>query len=207
MTISSGLDQIIDATLFAANKHEGQVRKGENDTPYITHPMAVARAITEIGRVGDPLVLQAAILHDTIEDTDTTEDEIRQHFGKKVLQLVLEVTDDKSLEKMERKRLQVVHAPNLSYEARLIKLADKLLNSQDILNVPPRDWPVTRQREYIQWGADVIFQIRGTNADLETAFDQVLSEAEEKLDFQIQPFETIEQRPWGFDPSMVPEKE
>lgn len=206
MSFGSGLDHIIDVIIFAAVKHQGQVRKDTDHSPYITHPLAVARAIAEIGRVGDKLVLKAAILHDTIEDTDTTAEEIRQAFGEDVLKIVLEVTDDKSHEKMERKRLQVLHAPGLSYPARIIKLADKITNCQDILLTPPEDWTLQRRRDYIQWGADVISQIRGTNPALEAAFDQLISEAEEKLDFQIEPFDTIDQRPWGFDPSRIPEE-
>jgi guanosine-3',5'-bis(diphosphate) 3'-pyrophosphohydrolase len=197
------LERLVDAIIFATHKHQGQVRKDGNRSPYITHPMAVATAIAEIGRVADTLVLKAAILHDTIEDTDTTEEEIRQSFGEEVLQVVLEVTDDKSLEKMERKRLQVIHAPTLSYSARIIKLADKITNCQDILQTPPQDWTLERRRNYIQWCADVIFQIRGTNAALEDTFDQIISEAEEKLDFQVQPFDTIDQRPWGVNPDTL----
>lgn len=206
MQSGSELDKIIDAIIFAANKHQGQVRKDGNHSPYITHPLAVARTIAEIGRVGDTSVLKAALLHDTIEDTDTTEEEIRQVFGKEVLQIVLEVTDDKSLAKMERKRLQVIHAPNLSHSARIIKLADKIINCQDILQTPPQDWTLDRRRDYIQWGADVISQIRGTNPGLEAAFDQIITEAEEKLNFKVQSFETIDQRPWGFDPNKVAEE-
>jgi len=200
MQLGSELDHIIDAIIFATSKHQGQVRKDANHSPYITHPLAVAKAIIEIGRVGNPLVLIAAILHDTIEDTATTEDEIRQTFGQDVLRVVLEVTDEKSLKKMERKRLQVLHAVHLSYPARIIKLADKLVNCRDILYDPPHDWTLERRRDYIQWGADVINQIRGTNADIESAFDEILSESEERLDFCIQPLETLDQRPWGLDP-------
>ncbi len=103
MRFGSELDHIIDTIIFAAGKHQGQVRKDENHSPYITHPIAVAQAIAEIGQVADLLVLKAAILHDTIEDTQTTEEEIRQAFGQDVLEVVLEVTDDKSLEKWKEK--------------------------------------------------------------------------------------------------------
>jgi len=200
-------DHLIDAIVFAANKHQGQVRKDADHSPYITHPMAVARAIAEIGKIGDTLIYKAAILHDTIEDTDAKEEELRQHFGEEVLQIVLEVTDDKSLEKMARKRMQVIHAPSLSYPARIIKLADKIINCQDVLQSPPEGWTLERRRDYIQWGADVIAQIRGTNAALEAAFDQIITEAEEKLDFKVQPLDTIDQRPWGFDLNQMPEEE
>jgi len=200
-------DQLMDAIIFAANKHQGQVRKDADHSPYITHPLAVARAIAEIGGVGDTLVYKAAILHDTIEDTNTTEEEIRLRFGEEVLQVVLEVTDDKSLNKMERKQRQVMHAPNLSYPARIIKLADKIINCQDILKSPPEGWTLQRRRDYIQWGADVISQIRSTNEALEAAFDQIITEAEEILDFQVQPFDSIDQRPWGFAPNQVPQED
>lgn len=191
------LNLIFKAILFAIDKHEGQIRKDAERSPYITHPLLVAQALLEIGDVQDPPTLIAAILHDTLEDTKTTEVEIREAFGEEVLQIVLEVTDDKSLEKMARKRLQVVHAPSISDKAKVIKLSDKLINCRDILNSPPEDWPMERRREYIQWAADVVENLRNTNAPLELAFDQILSDAEESLDFKIKSYETINERPWA----------
>lgn len=197
MTDSLQLDAIIDAIIFAAQKHQGQVRKDEPASPYITHPLAVARSIYTIGKIHDLTILIAAILHDTIEDTNTTESEIREHFGEEVLSIVLELTDDKSLKKMVRKQQQVIHSPGLSWEAKTIKLADKLTNCLDILNTPPKDWSLDRRREYVQWAVDVVAQIRGTNLSLEAAFDKMLSEAEKNLDFSLQPIETVNNRPWG----------
>ena len=98
---------------------------------------------------------------------------------------------------MTRKRLQVIHAAELSYEAKIIKLADKLVNCRDILNDPPEDWPLKRRQDYIQWGADVVEQIRGTNSPLESAFDQVLSDAQAELNFKIKPYDSVDQLPWG----------
>jgi len=195
------LTDIFEAAVFAARKHQGQVRKDQEKSPYITHPLMVAKSIFAIGGVDETRTLMAAVLHDTIEDTNTKPPEIRDQFGEVILSIVLEVTDDKSLEKMERKRQQVIHAPYLSRPARLIKLADKLINCQDILYSSPEHWPLKRRRDYIQWGADVIAQIRGTNTALENAFDSVLVEAEKKLDYVIQPFETVSQRPWSPHPS------
>ncbi|MDT8382063.1 MAG: HD domain-containing protein [Brevefilum sp.] len=197
--MNEGLDflTILDAVVFAAEKHQGQVRKNKHHSPYITHPLLVAKAIYEIGTIDETYILTAAILHDTLEDTRTTAQEIADRFGDRVLSIVLEVTDDKSEEKMDRKRNQVIHAPNLSYEGRIIKLADKLINFRDILNDPPEDWPLERRRDYVQWGADVVENIRGTNSLLEAAFDQVLSEAQGRLNFKILPFETVDERPWG----------
>lgn len=197
MTQELRLDKILDAAIFAAEKHQGHVRKNDAHSPYITHPMLVAQAIYQIGGVKEMRILIAALLHDTIEDTPTSEAEIADRFGEDVLSIVLEVTDDKSLERMTRKRLQVEHAPALSYEARLIKLADKLVNCQDILNDPPEDWPLIRRQNYVQWGADVLQQIRGTNPALEAAFDRVMRRAEEELGYEIQPFSSIDARPWG----------
>ncbi len=139
----------------------------------------------------------AAVLHDTLEDTTATIKELTKYFGQKVTDIVDEVTDDKSLDKDERKRLQVRHAPSLTYEARVVKLGDKLVNCRDILNSPPAGWSKRRMQEYIQWAFDVIAQIRGTNNYLEAAFDNLVIEAEEQLDFTIQPFDTIDQRKWA----------
>jgi len=201
MPSETQFDLIFEAIIFAARKHQGQVRKDQRASPYITHPIAVAKVIIEIGRVSDILTLTAAILHDTLEDTDTSEEEIKEVFGEEILEIVLEVTDDKTLEKMERKRRQVAHAADLSQAAKLIKLGDKLINCQDILQSPPENWTLERRRNYIQWAADVVSEIRGTNAALEAAFDQMLHEAENKLDFSIKPFRTVNQRPWAPHPN------
>lgn len=191
------LNLIFKAILFAIGKHEGQIRKDAERSPYITHPLLVAQVLLEIGDVQDPSTLIAAILHDTLEDTKTTEAEIREAFGEEILQIVLEVTDDKSLEKIARKRLQVIHAPSISVKAKVIKLSDKLVNCRDILNSPPEDWHLGRRREYIQWAADVVENLRNANAPLELAFDQILSDAEEGLDFKIKPYESINERSWA----------
>lgn len=193
------LDSILDAAIFAARKHQRYVRKDERASPYVTHPLAVARTIYKIGKVHDPIILIAAVLHDTIEDTDTTEAEIQEHFGSDILSIVLEVTDDKSQKKIIRKQQQVIHSPDLSYAAKIIKLADKLINCRDILHTPPKDWTLDRRREYIQWAADVVAQIRNTNPSLESAFDEMLTQAQKTLNFTLEPFETVNNRPWGPD--------
>ena len=197
MPESTQVDTILAAAIFAAEKHRGQVRKDQRGSPYITHPLIVAQILWETGGIRETPILTAAILHDTLEDTPTTQAELQSQFGQAVLQIVLEVTDDKSLPKMERKRRQVLHAPELSRAARLVKLGDKLVNCGDILKSPPKGWNIERRRHYVQWAADVVHQIRGTNPPLENAFDAALREAETQLDFAIQPFQTIHQRPWG----------
>lgn len=198
MPVGMQLNAILSAAIFAVEKHRGQVRKDQRGSPYVTHPLTVARLLWEVGGIHDAEILTAAILHDTLEDTPTTQSELRQNFGERVLQIVLEVTDDKSLPKMERKRRQVRHAPELSRPARLIKFGDKLANCRDILESPPADWDLTRRRNYIQWAADVLNQIRDVNPPLESAFDTILQEAENQLRFKVQPFQSIHQRPWGW---------
>lgn len=135
------MNLLIRAAIFAANKHRDQRRKDTAASPYINHPLALADVLANEGGVDDVEVLCAALLHDTIEDTQTTPDELRREFGDRVANIVLEVTDDKSLPKAERKRLQIVHAGHASFEARLVKLADKICNLRDILASPPANWP------------------------------------------------------------------
>lgn len=205
MTQDTELNRIFTAAIFAARKHQGQVRKDDRQSPYITHPLQVAQILWDIGGVREAQTLIAAILHDTIEDTATTRAEVREGFGEEILKIVLEVTDDKTQEKMTRKRMQVLHAPSLSKPARLIKLGDKLVNCCDILKNPPSNWTLMRRQNYIQWGADVIAQIRGTNVALEKAFDAMLAEAQAQLNFTIKPFKSVINRPWG--PSSSSEEE
>jgi len=189
-------ENLLNAVIFAAKKHQGQKRKGKKQDPYIFHPLNVAKIIMEMGHINDQDIVIAAVLHDTLEDTTATIKELTKYFGQKVTDIVDEVTDDKSLDKDERKRLQVRHAPSLTYEARVVKLGDKLVNCRDILNSPPAGWSKRRMQEYIQWAFDVIAQIRGTNNYLEAAFDTLVIEAEKQLNFTIQPFDTIDQRKW-----------
>ena len=125
--------------------------------------------------------LIAAILHDTIEDTQSTPHELEERFGKEVRDLVLEVTDDKRLPKAERKRLQVEHAPLRSVKAKMIKLADKIANVRDVTATPPADWPTRRRREYLEWTEQVVRGCRGANPALESYYDEVLRPAASRL--------------------------
>lgn len=169
------LPLVIKAIDFAADKHRGQTRKDETNTPYINHPIGLASLLVNYAGITDTNVIVAALLHDTIEDTDATVDDIEELFGKKIRDIVMEVTDDKSLPSPERKRLQIKHAATLSYEAKLVKLADKISNLQDILASPPVKWSLERKREYFDWARAVIDQLRGTNTRLEELFDKIYS--------------------------------
>jgi guanosine-3',5'-bis(diphosphate) 3'-pyrophosphohydrolase len=162
---------IVRAAAFAAEKHRHQRRKDRDASPYINHPIALADVLANEGGISDSDVLAAALLHDTIEDTKTSAAELESHFGAKIKNIVLEVTDDKSLAKDERKRRQIEHARDISPEAKLVKLADKICNLRDILASPPADWPADRKMAYFDWAAQVIGNIRGIHPGLETVFD------------------------------------
>jgi guanosine-3',5'-bis(diphosphate) 3'-pyrophosphohydrolase len=175
------INKLLEAASFAAQKHRDQRRKGSDAEPYINHPLEVANLLANVGGVSDIDILLAAILHDTVEDTQTTRDELREKFGDRVAGFVLEVTDDKSLPKQERKRLQIEHAPELSLEAKQIKLADKISNITDVTKNPPDGWSLERRREYIDWGDAVAKGLRGSNASLETLFDRTVETAKKSL--------------------------
>ena len=167
-------DGSVKAVAFAADKHRAQRRKDVDASPYINHPISVANALANEGDVADIEVLSAAVLHDTIEDTNTTAEELRAIFGVRITAIVLDVTDDKSLDKHVRKQRQIEHAPHTSKEAKLVKLADKICNLRDILASPPADWSTERKRDYFDWAAKVVAGIRGVNPKLEAVFDELL---------------------------------
>lgn len=180
-TTLKDLGLIIKATQFAADKHRNQRRKDADASPYINHPIALASTLCNEGGVDDPVVLCAALLHDTIEDTDTTSQELAEIFGAEIARVVLEVTDDKSLAKEVRKEEQVKHAPHISTEAKLVKLADKICNLRDILASPPADWSAKRKQAYFEWATRVVAGLRGVHPGLEAVFDGLLARQAELL--------------------------
>ena len=173
--MNNDLRLIINASKFAAEYHGGQVRKGAVARPYITHPLEVARIILEEGGIADVEVLAAAILHDTIEDTGASREDISENFGDRVCSMVLECTDDKRLDKDDRKRLQIVNAPGKTAGAAVIKLADKIANVRDITFYPP-NWTAERKSEYIQWATQVVAALPSGNEKLRTVFAKAVSE-------------------------------
>ena len=160
------------ALAFAAHKHRDQRRKDAEASPYINHPIALAEVLAGEGAVSDVEVLAAALLHDTIEDTDTSRAELEREFGARIAAMVAEVTDDKNLPKADRKRLQIEHAAGLSQGAKLVKLADKICNVRDVADHPPAKWDLARRREYFEWAKAVVDRIRGTHPELERRFDE-----------------------------------
>lgn len=172
-----GTRLLLRAAIFAAHKHREQRRKDADATPYINHPLAVAAVLAEEGGVRDPELLAAALLHDTLEDTETSCEELRGRFGERIAGVVAEVTDTKFLRKRARKRLQLARAGRASREAQQIKIADKLCNLRDILAMPPADWTPARKREYFDWAKAVVDEVRGVNPRLEVRFDGVYQAA------------------------------
>jgi (p)ppGpp synthase/HD superfamily hydrolase len=158
---------------FAALKHSTQRRKDSTATPYINHPIGVANILANEGDVIDLDVLMAALLHDTVEDTECSFEEIEEHFGESIRKIVEEVTDDKSLPKMERKRLQIEHAKTSSPKAKQVKLADKLYNLRDLQRETPVGWTKERADEYFKWAKLVVDNMRGTNPKLESKLDEI----------------------------------
>ena len=169
------LAPLLKALSFAAHKHRDQRRKDAEASPYINHPIALAEVLAGEGGVTDLEVLAAALLHDTIEDTATTGEELAREFGARIAAMVAEVTDDTGLPKAERKRLQIEHAAQLSDGAKLVKLADKICNLRDVAERPPAQWDLARRREYFEWAKRVIDGLRGAPGEsmrrLEAAFD------------------------------------
>ena len=180
--MKSSESKLLNALTFAANKHREQRRKNVEASPYINHPIEVATLLADDGAVTDTALLIAAILHDTVEDTRTSFDEIEEAFGKEVRDLVDEVTDDRSLPKQRRKQLQIESAPHKSDRAKQLKIADKVCNIRDIDSENPAGWELQRKAEYLNWAEQVVDPCRGINPALDGEFDRVVKAARSKLD-------------------------
>lgn len=167
----SALALVLHAAAFAAHAHRDQRRKNPEASPYINHPISLAYVLAREAGIEDTTVLCAALLHDTVEDTEATLDDLKATFGDEVAAVVDEVTDDKLLPKNERKQLQIKHAANLSTHAKLVKLADKICNLRDITTSAPDGWSMDRQRQYFEWAKQVIDEVRGVHPKLEALFD------------------------------------
>jgi len=178
--VQPDLSRLFEALHYAAEKHKTQRRKGSADTPYINHPIAVAYYLSTYAHIRDLDVLTAAILHDTLEDTDATTEEIEEKFGPRVLKLVLEVTDDKNLPKNIRRREQENTVNQRSHGAKLIRIADKISNVHDLFYTPPAGWDSDTQIEYLDWTERVISKIKGINSNLEDKYDEMLEMTRQK---------------------------
>lgn len=175
-TITSDTSRLLQALQFAADRHRAQRRKDESSSPYINHPIEVAHVLAVVGDVKDVMTLVAAFLHDTLEDTATTPEELQERFGRGVRELVGELTDDKELPRRERERLQVERAAGYSDPAKMIRIADKICNVRDVAFAPPARWSRARCTEYLDWSERVVAACRGVNEALESRYDKVLRE-------------------------------
>jgi len=173
--------RLLQALHFSADKHRFQKRKDRDASPYINHPIEVATVLATVGGVTDLTTLMAAVLHDTIEDTATTPEELEQRFGRDVRLVVEELSDDKKLPKERRKQLQIEHARASSHRAKLVKLGDKICNVRDVTHAPPDDWTLARRCEYLDWTELVVAGCRGASATLERYYDVVLADGRKML--------------------------
>jgi guanosine-3',5'-bis(diphosphate) 3'-pyrophosphohydrolase len=164
---------VLRAARFAAWKHRDQRRKGRGALPYINHPLDLAHVLWFEGGVEDAVTIAAALLHDTLEDTQTTYQELQGEFGENVASIVMEVTDEPTINWRARKRLQISRARRASPEAKQVKLADKICNLRSLVASPPNGWSIERQRGYFDWSKEVVDQLRGVNNELEQRFDQI----------------------------------
>ena len=169
------LKLLLKALSFASLKHRTQRRKDVEASPYINHPISLANILCNEAHVSDINVICGALLHDTVEDTDTTQEELAAEFGNTIRDIVMDVTDDKSLSKQERKQQQIDHAAHASDQAKLVKLADKISNLRDVADNPPSAWPLERRQEYFDWAKKVVDQVRGIHPGLEKIFDEAYS--------------------------------
>lgn len=181
MTAPSTVPSLTRALMFAAQKHTDQRRKGERAEPYINHLIDVTDMLARHTDGKDITLLMAGALHDTIEDTGTTYEELKREFGENVADIVRECTDDKSLPKAERKRLQAANAPHKSERARLVKIADKTSNLKSILDSPPPDWDNARKLEYFDWSKSVVDGCRGINSGMEQEFDALYKKGQQRF--------------------------
>jgi len=173
---------VLKAAEAAAHWHSSQKRKGAAAEPYINHLIEVATLVAEATDGQDPHLVAAALLHDAVEDQNIPLSQIASMFGDDVAALVGEVTDDKSLPKLERKRLQAEHAPHKSGRAKILKLADKISNVRALAASPPADWTLERRREYVSWARDVVAGLGDACPHLQQQFELATQQADRSLE-------------------------
>jgi (p)ppGpp synthase/HD superfamily hydrolase len=172
---------VLKAADAAARWHVHQRRKGAAQEPYINHLLEVATLVAEATEGKDPNLVIAALLHDAIEDCEVPRTLIAEVFGTDVANLVVEVTDDKTLEKGERKKRQEDDAPKKTPRSKILKLADKTSNLRALRSSPAPDWSVQRRLDYIEWARKVVIGLRGTNEFLENEFDEAARAVQQSL--------------------------
>jgi guanosine-3',5'-bis(diphosphate) 3'-pyrophosphohydrolase len=172
---------VSEAAELAARRHNGMSRKGRGSEPYINHLAEVANLLSAATGGADAELVAAGWLHDSIEDTDTTRAELAQRFSERVASLVAECTDDMSLPKAERRRLQIVNAPHKSPGAKLIKIADKISNVRARILPNPTAEERDDLLDYTNWAEQVVAGCRGGKAFLDQIFDETVAQARSSL--------------------------
>jgi guanosine-3',5'-bis(diphosphate) 3'-pyrophosphohydrolase len=172
---------VCEAAELAARRHNGMARKGRGNEPYINHLAEVANLLSAATEGTDAELIAAGWLHDTIEDTETTREELAQKFSERVASLIVECTDDMSLPKAERRRLQVVNASHKSPSARLIKIADKISNIGARILPDPSAEERADLVDYTNWAEQVVAGCRGGNAWLDDTFAKTVAQARSSL--------------------------
>ena len=168
--IQSEMAKIVRAAYFAGEKHKDQRRSDKEETPYINHPLELASILVDEGHIEDVDVICAALLHDTIEDTDTTYEELNLIFGSVVTSIVREVTNDMSLSSPERRLKEAASIPHLTFQAKLVKLADKIANIRDISTMPPVGWTLEKKEAYFDFSLSIAEQAKDASQVLYEIF-------------------------------------
>lgn len=181
MSTAAGLRMVSDAAELAAHRHNGMQRKGRGSEPYINHLAEVANLLAQVTDGSDAELVAAGWLHDTLEDTETTEAELASRFSPRVAGLVDEVTDDMSLPKAERRQHQIDDAPKKSPGAKLIKIADKISNILARIIPNASDADRAELADYVDWAEKVVAGCRGGNPRLDGRFDEAVKQARSTL--------------------------
>jgi (p)ppGpp synthase/HD superfamily hydrolase len=185
--MTDAVSLVLRAADFAARAHIAQHRKGLAKEPYVNHLIEVAALLADAGHCADPILIAAAFLHDTLEDTDTEYEDLVDRFGIEVAEVVREVTDDKTLPKAERKRVQIETAPRKSRRARLLKMADKTSNVRALVASPPAGWSRERLLEYVDWADAVVAQCSDLDQHLAANFAQARDAARREIAEKVGP--------------------
>jgi len=173
-------EAVLGAAIFATEKHKSQVRSNEKKTPYIIHPIEVADLVMKIGHVYDKDVLITALLHDVMDDTQTTYEQITSLYGTKVSSYLEEMTSKQGLSLKEQKKQQIMQAFRQNPSVAIIKLSDKLSNLKTLATSPPPSWSRDRIDQYFQWAQTVIENLPESNQLLKKAVKNVISDYWEK---------------------------
>lgn len=169
------VEKLLTALEFSAQYHSGQYRDGEDKIPYIIHPIGVCILVWESGTGATTDMLIAALLHDTLEDTDATAEEIENLFGPHVLRLVLDLTTDPKLSSKEAKQHQLDHAPYMHEQAKVVKLCDRLYNITDLLNSPPPTWSQEGKDAYIAHTEKLVKALEGAAPFIENEIANIVA--------------------------------